>query len=163
MSNGIIEKKHGWDQIHEDKKLSNRIRKYRDPDDKNSKFVIESRFKLFEESLNKTKFGSAEFDALLEECVNLYLQLNEEKDLDKNEIIKMTKDRLLQNEIIGEFDGKKLKQDKDWQFIGRITLRDAISKKDIGQNPAAKESENVKRVFGGTYKNSSYPSPSSSD
>ena len=157
----IIEKQKGWDELYEDKKLQNKIRKYRDPNDKNTNFVLESRFKLFEESLNKTKFGSDEFNALLEECVNLYMQLNEEKDLDKDTILKMTKDRLLQNEIVGEFDGKKLKQDKDWPFMGRITLKDAISRKDIGQNPAAKESENVKRVFGGSSKNSSYPSPSS--
>lgn len=84
------------------------------------------------------------------------------KHCDHKSILKMTKDRLFKDEIIGEFDKKQIKQpDRSWPKMGRITLREAIKKKDIGQNPKAQESENVKNVFAGTLPVDSQPSPSS--
>lgn len=116
-----------------------------------------------EDSLKKTKYGSPEFNSILESCVDLFIEMHEElKNCDRNEIIKKTKDRLFKNEIIGEMDKKKIEQpNKDWPKMGRISLREAIKKSSIGQNPKAPESENVKKVFAGEMKQDSQPSPSS--
>ncbi len=103
-----------------------------------------------EDSLNKTKLGSNEFNALLEECVDIFLELNQDKNLDRDTVIKMTKDRIVKNEIVGELDGKKLKEKKgnDWPLNGRITLRDAIIKpSETGRHPSKEEEKRVKSVF----------------
>lgn len=163
MSKTIKKRQKMWDELYQDKQLSSVIRRPNrtsEQEQNNHNFILESRLQLMEESLSKTKFNSPEFNSILESCVDIYCELNEDKNLDKNEIVKMAKDRILKDEIIGEFDNKKLKQDKDWPFMGRITLRDAIKKSDIGQNPNSKQSKNVEDTFGGKKKNNN-PSPSS--
>lgn len=159
-------KQKSWDELYEDKKIYNKIRKYdnRESEKEHDNFILESRFQLMEDSLKKTKIGSNEFNDLLNECVNLFLEMNDDnKNLDKNEIFQYVKSRLIDNEIVGEFDGKKLesKSNISWPQSGRITLKDAISKKDIGQNPKAPYSKNVDNVFGGNIPVDSQPSPSS--
>lgn len=166
MSNkNLKQKQKSWDEYYEDKKLSSVIRNYdseKHNEEKNRKFLLEGRLHLMEDSLQKTKFNSNEFNALLEECISIFLELNDKTDqLDRGLVIKYAKDKLLKNELIGEFDGKKLKQNEDWPFMGRITLRDAIEKDKIGQNPKSKYSENVSNIFGGNKPVDNQPSPSS--
>lgn len=158
----LKERQKRWDELFEAKKFRNVVRKFQ-PTEDSRKFVLESRFQLMEESLKKTKFDSPEFNAILDECVKIFMEMDENlKKLDHGTILKMTKDRLFKNEIIGQIDKHKIEQPKkDWPVMGRITLREAIRKSDIGQNPKAKESENVKKVFGGTTPVDSQPSPSS--
>ena len=161
-SKAILKKKQKrWDEIFEEKQFRNVVKKSH-PKEDSKNFILESRFQLMEESLKKTKYGSPEFEAILDECVNIFMEMHEElKGCDRNQIVKMTKDRLFKNEIIGEIDKKKIEQpDKSWPKMGRISLREAIKKSDIGQNPKAPESENVKKVFAGEMKVDSQPSPS---
>ena len=170
MSNKAVLKKKQkrWVEIYEDRLLRNVIQKTptRKKEDQNTNFILESRFQLMADSLEKTKYGSREFDLLLNECVDLFMEMNPDaKHCERESILKMTKDRIFQKEIIGEIDGKKVpKQDNDdsWPKSGFIPLREAIKRKDVGLNPKAKESENVKNVFGGDPKNN-YPSPSSTN
>lgn len=154
-----------WDEIFEEKQLKNAIRKFpsQSRDDQNQKFILESRFQLMVESLQKTKYGSSEFEALLNECVDLFLEAHPDKKCDRETVLKMAKDRIFKAEVIGELDDKKIPKDNkvEWPKSGFIPLRDAIKKKDIGQNPSSKESENVKNVFAGDKKAGTYPSPSS--
>ena len=152
MSKTIKQKQKKWDEFYEDKLLSTQIRKNspKETEGERQRFLLESRFQLMEDSLNKTKIGSNEFNALLEECVDIFLELNEDKKLDKETIIKMTKERILKDEIAGELDGKKLKDKKDneWPLNGRITLRDAIIKpSETGRHPDKDEEKRVKDVF----------------
>jgi len=152
MSKTIKQKQKRWDEFYEDKLLTTQVRKNssKETDSERQRFLLESRFQLMEDSLNKTKIGSNEFNALLEECVDIFLELNEDKKLDRDTVIKMTKERILQNEIVGELDGKKLKDKKDieWPLNGRITLRDAIIKpSETGRHPSKDEEKRVKKVF----------------
>lgn len=155
-----------WDEIFEERQLKNAIRKFpsRPKEDQNHKFVLESRFQLMAESLQKTKFGSSEFEALLNECVDIFLEAHPEKaNCDRDSILKMTRDRIFKEELVGELDDKKVPSDnkKEWPKSGFIPLREAIKKKDIGQNPSSKEPEIVKNVFAGDKTPDKYPSPSS--
>ncbi len=152
MSKTIKQKQKRWDEFYEDKLLTTQIRKNspKETDSERQRFLLESRFQLMEDSLNKTKIGSNEFNALLEECVDIFLELNEDKKLDRDTVIKMAKERILKNEIVGELDGKKLKDKKDaeWPLNGRITLRDAIIKpSETGRHPDKNEEKRVKDVF----------------
>ena len=152
MSKTIKQKQKRWDEFYEDKLLTTQVRKNhsKETDSDRQHFLLESRFQLMEDSLNKTKIGSNEFNALLEECVDIFLELNQDKDLDKDTIIKMAKERILKDEIVGELDGKKLKDKKgpDWPLSGRITLRDAIIKpSETGRHPDKNEEKRVKDVF----------------
>ncbi len=152
MSKTIKQKQKRWDEFYEDKLLTTQVRK-NSPKQTNSdrqRFLLESRFQLMEDSLNKTKIGSNEFNSLLEECVDIFLELNEDKKLDKETIVKMVKERILKDEIVGELDGKKLKEKKgnDWPLNGRITLRDAIIKpSETGRHSDKGEEKRVKSVF----------------
>ncbi len=152
MSKTIKQKQKRWDEFYEDKLLTTQVRK-NSPKQTNSdrqRFLLESRFQLMEDSLNKTKIGSNEFNSLLEECVDIFLELNEDKKLDKETIVKMVKERILKDEIVGELDGKKLKEKKgnDWPLNGRITLRDAIIKPpETGRHSDKGEEKRVKSVF----------------
>ncbi len=145
------QKQKSWDEYYEDKLWSTQVRKHKTHNNPDSqRFILESRFQLMEDSLSKTKVGSAEFNALLEECVDIFLELNEDKKLDKNTVVKMVKDKILKNEIVGELDGKKLKEkkDKEWPLNGRITLKDAIIKpSETGRHPDKGEEKRVKSVF----------------
>jgi hypothetical protein len=152
MSKTIKQKQKRWDEFYEDKLLTTQVRKNspKETDSERQRFLLESRFQLMEDSLNKTKIGSNEFNSLLEECVDIFLELNEDKKLDRNAVIKMAKERILKNEIVGELDGKKLKDKKDpeWPLNGRITLRDAIIKpSETGRHPDKNEEKRVKDVF----------------
>ena len=152
MSKTIKQKQKKWEEFYEDRLLTTQVRKNspKEADSERQRFLLESRFQLMEDSLNKTKLGSNEFNALLEECVDIFLELNEDKKLDRDTVIKMTKERILKNEIIGELDGKKLKDKKDseWPLNGRITLRDAIIKpSETGRHPDKNEEKRVKNVF----------------
>lgn len=166
--NSLKEKQKRWDELFEERQLKNVIRKRSSQrtEEQNKNFFLESRFQLMAESLEKMKFDSSEFNAVLDECVDLFLEMHSEvKEQDRDLILKMTKDRIFKKMIIGEFDGKAVpKQSKDdsWPKSGFMPLREAIKKRDIGQNPSAKEPEIVKKVFGGEAKPDSYPSPSSS-
>lgn len=156
-----------WDEIFEARQFKNVIPKRieRSSEDLNQKFILESRFQLMVDSLQKTKFGSAEYDALLNECVNLFFEAHPEKDkCDRETVLKMVKDRIFKEKVIGELDNKKIPKDNvvgEWPKSGFIPLRQAIKRKDIGQNPNAKESENVRNVFSGNKTPGKYPSPSS--
>ena len=147
----LKQKQKSWSEYYEDRLLSTQIRKNKSKTNANSqRFILESRFQLMEDSLNKTKIGSLEFNALLEECVDIFLELNQDKNLDRDSIIKMVKDRIIKNEIVGELDGKKLKDKKDneWPLNGRITLKDAIIKpSETGRHPDKGEEKRVKSVF----------------
>ena len=153
MSKTIKQKQKRWDEFYEDKLLTTQVRKNspKETDSDRQRFLLESRFQLMEDSLNKTKIGSNEFNSLLEECVDIFLELNEDKKLDRDTVIKMTKDRILKNEIAGELDGKKLKDNKkgkDWPLNGRITLRDAIiSPSETGRHHDKNEDKRIKSVF----------------
>ena len=152
MSKTIKQKQKRWDEFYEDKLFTTQVRKSlpKETDSDRQRFLLESRFQLMEDSLNKTKLGSNEFNALLEECVDIFLELNQDKNLDRDTIIKMTKDRIVRDEIVGELDGKKLKEKKgdDWPLNGRITLRDAIIKpSETGRHPSKDEERRVKNVF----------------
>ena len=131
-----------------------------------NKFLLESRYDIFKDALSKAKIGSREYDAILEQCINLFLEKNELKDYfddDKRRmIIKFVKDEALSNEIVGEFDDKKIKKDENlkWPHTGRVTLRDAIPKDMIGQNPDVPYSKKVTKMFIGDKKEDSQPSPS---
>ncbi len=132
-----------------------------------NKFLLESRYEIFKDALSKAKLGSKEYDAILEQCINLFLEKNELKDYfddDKRRmIVKFVKDEALNDEIVGEFDNKKNKKDENlkWPNTGRITLRDAIPKDMIGQNPDVPYSKNVTKMFVGNNKVDGEPSPSS--
>ncbi len=152
MSKTIKQKQKRWDEFYEDKLLTTQVRKNspKQTDSDRQRFLLESRFQLMEDSLNKTKIGSNEFNSLLEECVDIFLELNEDKKLDKETIVKMVKERILKDEIVGELDGKKLKEKKgnDWPLNGRITLRDAIIKpSETGRHSDKGEEKRVKSVF----------------
>jgi len=148
----IKQKQKSWSEYYEDKLLTNQVRKFNKNTQNNDsqRFILESRFQLMEDSLNKTKVGSVEFNALLEECIDIYIELNEDKKLDKESLIKMATDRILKDSIVGELDGKKLKDKKDneWPLNGRISLRDAIIKpSETGRHPDKNEEKRVKSVF----------------
>ena len=146
----LKQKQKSWDEYYEDKLLSTHVRKNKTNNSDSQRFVLESRFQLMEDSLKKTKIGSSEFNSLLEECVDIFLELNEDKKLDRDTVIKMTKDRIIKNEIVGELDGKKLKdkKDKEWPLNGRITLKDAIIKpSETGRHSDKGEEKRVKSVF----------------
>jgi len=152
MSKTIKQRQKKWDEFYEDRLLTTQVYKnsHKESDSDRQRFLLESRFQLMEDSLNKTKLGSNEFNALLEECVDIFLELNQDKNLDRDTVIKMTKDRIVKNEIVGELDGKKLKEKKgnDWPLNGRITLRDAIIKpSETGRHPSKEEEKRVKSVF----------------
>jgi hypothetical protein len=152
MSKTIKQKQKRWDEFYEDKLLTTQVRKNssKETDSDRQRYLLESRFQLMEDSLNKTKLGSNEFNDLLEECVDIFLELNQDKNLDRNTVIKMTKERILKDEIVGELDGKKLKEKKgnDWPLNGRITLRDAIiAPSETGRHPSKGEEKRVKSVF----------------
>ncbi len=152
MSKTIKQRQKKWDEFYEDKLLSTQVRKNspKETDSDRQRFLLESRFQLMEDSLNKTKIGSNEFNSLLEECVNIFLELNEDKKLDKDTVVKMVKERIIKDEIVGELDGKKLKEkkDDDWPLNGRITLRDAIIKpSETGRHPSKDEEKRIKSVF----------------
>ena len=152
MSKTIKQKQKRWDEFYEDKLLTTQVRKNspKQTDSDRQRFLLESRFQLMEDSLNKKKIGSNEFNSLLEECVDIFLELNEDKKLDKETIVKMVKERILKDEIVGELDGKKLKEKKgnDWPLNGRITLRDAIIKpSETGRHSDKGEEKRVKSVF----------------
>ena len=143
----IYQKQKSWSEYYEDRLLTNQLRKNKKPRSEDSqRFILESRFQLMEDSLNKTKVGSEEFNALLEECINIYTELHEDKHLDKNVLLRLTKDRLLKKEIVGEFDKTKPKDDKEWPLNGRITLRDAIIS-DSGRHSDKDEEKRIKSVF----------------
>ena len=146
----LKQKQKSWDEYYEDKLLSTQVRKNKTNNEDSQRFVLESRFQLMEDSLKKTKIGSSEFNALLEECVDIFIELNENKKLDKETVVKMVKDKILKDEIVGELDGKKLKEkkDKEWPLNGRITLKDAIIKpSETGRHPDKGEEKRIKSVF----------------
>ncbi len=152
MSKTIKQKQKRWDEFYEEKLLTTQIRKNssKETDSSRQRFLLESRFQLMEDSLRKTKIGSNEFNSLLEECVDIFLEIHEDKKVDKDTVVKMVKERLIKDEIIGELDGKKLKEkkDEDWPLNGRITLRDAIIKpSETGRHPSKDEEKRVKEVF----------------
>jgi hypothetical protein len=153
MSKKILKQKQkSWTEYYEDRLLSTHVKNNStsDNDDSRNRFLLESRFQLMEDSLNKTKFGSSEFDALLNECVDIFMELNEDKHLDRDTVLKMTKEKIMKNEIVGELDGKKLKtkKDKDWPLSGRVSLRDAIIKpSETGRHPDKGEEKRIKDVF----------------
>lgn len=39
-----------------------------------NKFLLESRYEIFKDALSKAKLGSKEYDAILEQCINLFLE-----------------------------------------------------------------------------------------
>lgn len=154
-------------ELYEERKLENenkkrRIREKEEERERNRHdFLLESRFELMQDSLNKSKVGTSEFDALLNECLNIYMEMNNIEHLDegkKESIIKFIKSKALEDEITDKITSSK--SENIWPSNGRITLRDAIDKKYLGQNPTAPESKKVKEIFGGEKKNN-YPSPSS--
>lgn len=163
------------DSLFEEKKLETMMarERKRERDERKEKlknnFILESRFELLKESLDRSKKGSEEFDAILRECINIILEMKELKDyFDENKIrtvIKYVKDKSLENEIIGEFDSKKnnTSDEKKWPHTGRITLREALPKDLIGQNKNVPYSEKVNKMFGGGIKNDNQPSPSSKE
>ena len=163
------------DSLFEEKKLETMMarERKRERDERKEKlknnFILESRFELLKESLDRSKKGSEEFDAILRECINIILEMKELKDyFDENKIrtvIKYVKDKSLENEIIGEFDGKKnnTSDEKKWPHTGRITLREALPKDLIGQNKNVPYSEKVNKMFGSGIKNDNQPSPSSKE
>lgn len=157
-----MKKKKTWDEIYEDKHIKNKIVKHKSSSC-SDKYLIESRLNLMIDLIKTTKFNTDEFNALLDECVDLYIELHEDilNNSHKNDIVKYVKDNILQNEIIGEFDGKKMKQDIDWPFMGRVYLKDAIEKNKIGQNSKVELSNNLKYSFNGNGKINNQPSPSS--
>lgn len=166
MKKKLNEKQKFWDEYFEEKKFENVIQNKKDNkknQSDNEKFFLETKLHLMEESLQKTKFNSSEFNTILDECIDIFLEIHPEvkNKIDKKNIVQLTKDRMLDDEIVGEFDGKKLKQDKKWPFMGRITLRDAIQKSFIGQNPKSKNSKTLKYIFYGDGIVDSQPSPSS--
>lgn len=73
-TSNLKEKQKRWDEIFEEKQFRNVIKKQ--PKKENRNFVLESRFQLMEESLKKTKFDSPEFNAILNECVKIFLEKN---------------------------------------------------------------------------------------
>lgn len=156
-----------FEGIYENKKLSTmnekRREKEKEKEEKNHKFILESRYQLMQESLNKSKIGTDEFNALLDECIAMYLELNEITNIDKDAIKKIATDEILTKNVV-EFDGKKVENtiigDRDWPACGRITLREAIPKKYLGQNSKVKNSENVEKIFGASA--NEQPSPSNS-
>lgn len=160
------------DSLFEDRKLSSMISKRRkkeltEAEELNKKeFLLESRFELFKNALSKSKFGSKEYDAILEQCINIFLEKNQLKDYfddDKRRmIVKFVKDEALSDEIVGEFDNKKNKKDENkWPVTGRTTLRNVIPKDMIGQNPEVPYSKKVDDCFGTNKKEDNQPSPSS--
>lgn len=156
----LHDKQKSWTQLYEDRQFSNVVQNY-DINYNKQKFLLESRFKVFEDELKKVKFNSNEYNYLLDECVDLFMILNEVDASKKNEIVKYAKDAMLKDEFIDEFDGKKVKKDF-WPYKGRITLRDAIDKSKIGQNSKAEYSKRAEKAFCGKKSSDNYPSPSNS-
>lgn len=156
----LQQKQKFWTDYYEEKQFSNVVRHY-DISNQKKSFLLESRFKVFEDSLKKAKQGSKEFDHLLNECVDIFMVLHEIDSSRKNEIISYAKNKMLEDAFIDEFDGKKVKHDF-WPYKGRITLREAINKSFIGQHPDADHSTNVTHSFRGKKMHENYPSPSSS-
>lgn len=126
-------------------------------------FLAESRFKIFEEALNKAKVGTKEYDTILENCIDEYLKMKGNMKLDakhRESIVKLIKDKSLDQEM-NDAISKDVKN--KWPKTGRITLKDAISKDLIGQNKEAKYPKRVTYAFGGDKKVDSQPSPSSKE
>ena len=58
-----------------------------------------------------------------------------------------------ENNVLGDKNYK-------WPPVGRVTLRDEISRRKIGQNPDVKSPKSVTDGFASENKNSKAPSPS---
>lgn len=154
------------DSLFEDRTLEAMMKKERKRErdeareKKHDEFVMESRFQLMEDSLKKSKPGSKEYDAILSECVDIYMDLHNVNEDFKENIVKYVKNKALDDEIVSKFD-KDSKSENKWPKTGRITLRDAIPRDMIGQNKKAKYPEKVTHLFGGDKVKDNQPSPSS--
>ena len=157
------QKQKKWDEYFEEKQQLRDVVRVKTPTSDTQRFLQESRLSLLEEALGQSAYDSPEFNSILESYVDIFLELNNLGNHPKDEIIKRTKDRLLKDEIVGEFDGKKLPDpDPKWPKSGRISLRQAIDPKYLGRKKS--ESRVVNQVFGGDLQPGSYnPTPSSKE
>jgi len=154
-----------YEDLFEEKTLQNMLenkrQKEKEFEEKQHDFLLESRFQLLQDSLRKAKLGTDEFNALLSECINIYMELNEVDESNKDSIVKFAKDKLFKDEFIGKFDDKEVKKSPDASWPpGRITLKEAIPKEKIGQNKDAPYSDKVEQACGWDKDIDNQPSPS---
>ena len=161
----LKEKQKKWDEWYDSKKWNNCICKYNKPveeDIDRTNFIMESHLQLMEESLSKTKFNSVEFNTILKEYIELYLNYNKNdlQESSKEQLIKSVKEKYFKNEVekVGEFNNKELEKKSSWPTSGRITLREAIKKSSNGQMNF--DNKKVNDIFAGTKKPDNQPSPS---
>ena len=68
--------------LYESRSLYYNNEQYKEKEQEHSqskkKYLLETRLQLLNASLNKAKFDSTEFNALLNECVDVYIELNED-------------------------------------------------------------------------------------